>query len=142
MKTVFIPPSGKFIENPPLDMLQDWILNGTEAEWSAGSGDAGLEYRDAGFVSKLLLILDASYGFFVRYDVQDDETEYVINNGDPLGAKTTVYPGGEPWALPVAFFNSREQTLTIVEKFVESGQRAAGFAWEDMYRLAWDSDNV
>ncbi len=80
--------------------------------------------------------MEQSLGFYLEYIDQHSVFYVSLGNGN-FEDTVTVYVGGEPLVLPLAFFVSREAASAAVEEFCNTGQRSDVLIWKDRNEVNW-----
>ncbi|MEJ2426123.1 MAG: hypothetical protein P8101_17025 [Candidatus Thiodiazotropha sp.] len=133
---VFRSPDGTEITEYDEGFFRDIFLNKGKEFWSIQAGDAGIHITDEEHKAEVVIIYSEGNGFFIQHLYDGEEDEYVISHGDDLKIKTTVYPGGEPWEVPISFFCERQEALDVITEILKSGSRNELRKWVNL----WDGD--
>jgi hypothetical protein len=135
MAIKFKPPNQPEIYNPPMEMLQHLILQGSEEYWCIGSGEGSVETELT--ANALSLILKEPYGFLLLF-VTPSGNDFVSISSTDLSTTVKVWMGGNPWVVPTAFFVSRPKAWEAVEEFCRSGQMSKSLKWGRLAEQQWD----
>ncbi|MCB9225918.1 MAG: hypothetical protein R2836_01665 [Chitinophagales bacterium] len=124
MKYLLSDNEGVVEEFSKITPLQN-ILNQSIDYWSRGTGDVGVEISN----NERLIFFRITQGFFIMY-----HPEYLSpkTNSDDLEIYTH-YIGGQKFLIPSTCICSKEQTLEILENFIDKGTLKDSYNWVDFY---------
>jgi hypothetical protein len=98
---IFNAPDGREEANPSRESLRELVLNGGDAFWAAGSGQAALEFSGAEGGRLLLMGLEAE-GFLLIYEPTQGHDFCSVNPSETAREQhdVEVHVGGEPMQVP------------------------------------------
>jgi hypothetical protein len=135
-QVTFLPPIGDDIAGPPLSTLKDLVFDAGEVYWNSGSGEAGLNYVEAGEITKLRMIFDKNFGFYLVYIDAQGGRFTSLGPGD-FEKIATPFVGGDPIRVPSRFFLPVDSAWTVIKEFCETGQKSSRTAWLRAKDLDW-----
>ena len=138
LNLIYRSPDGTELKNISEDFFKDIFLIKGDEYWNHQSYDAGIRILDNDFKAEIVIAFNNKYGFFIQHFYENEEDEYVISHSNDLSNKTTIYPGGEAWELPISFFSNRDDTLKTILEIVNSGVRPNNLKWVKLWDGDWD----
>lgn len=126
----FTAPDGNYFTDPDPKWLAELITKADDSYWAQGSGDAGLQFRlDGTPYAEMILVIRASFGAMVHHLYAAEGIEYVMSEPELGEEEITIQHGGNPWALPRAYFVRPSNAADAVRAFLEDGRRLQGGRW-------------
>lgn len=129
-------PNGDEIHNPTYEYVENLIMNKEISFWIGGSGQSALRYIDSNFESKLYIMADENYGFYLEYYFE--KRKFIISNNNLYNETAKIYVGGEPIDVPKAFFLNKYETSKQIKEFFTSGKMDANLNWVDDSTIDWN----
>lgn len=129
-------PNGNEILNPTYEYVENLILNKDLGFWTGGSGQTALICSYENCESKLYIMADEKYGFYLEYYI--GKRKFITSNSDDHKEVAEVFIGGEPINVPKAFFLNKFDTLKQIKEFFISGKMVTDFNWVDDSTVDWN----
>jgi hypothetical protein len=119
--------------NPSPEFLIDLVLKAGDEYWAAGSGDAGLNFVDAGETfAEMILIVREAYGVFVHHVYSGERGgPYALEDQEAYSGEVTITHAGQPWTLPRAFFVEKDKAIIAIRQFLKDGTRSPNLHWSE-----------
>lgn len=104
----------------------EFVDRASDREWSSGSGTLGLYGSDA----TLIVSKKPQLGYMVSFlGGRNTAPGDVIVSHQDFSKTTEVIVGGEPWAVPMAFFIDGPTAKAAIEFFFDNGGKLPGVQW-------------
>lgn len=129
-------PNGNDILDPTYEYVENLILNKNLSYWSGGSGQTALRCNYDNFESKLYIMADEIYGFYLEYYIGN--RKFITSNNDNYSEITEIFIGGEPILVPKAFFLNKFEILKQIKEFFITGEMYTEFNWVDDSTVDWN----